>query len=33
MTRDDDGNVLSTEYGLCEYADSQGIHLQVQTPP
>ena len=32
MTRDDDGNVLSTEYGLCEYADSQGIHLQVRTP-
>lgn len=23
MTRDDDGNVLTTEYGLCEYTDSQ----------
>ena len=30
MTRDDDGNLLTTEYGLCEYTDSQGIHLQVR---
>jgi len=28
MTRDDDGNLLSTEYGFCEYLDSQGLHLQ-----
>ena len=28
MTRDDEGNLLTTEYGLCEYADSQGLHLQ-----
>eukprot|EP00960_Hanusia_phi_P012704 371536-Hanusia_phi.AAC.2 len=28
LTRDDDGNLLTTEYGLCEYSDSQALHLQ-----
>jgi hypothetical protein len=26
--RDESGNILETEYGLCEYADSQGLLLQ-----
>ena len=28
LTRDKNGNLLTTEYGLCEYADSQTLHLQ-----
>jgi len=28
LTRDEQGNLLTTEYGLCEYTDSQGLHLQ-----
>ena len=27
-TRDDDGNLLTTEYGLCEYKDSQTVTVQ-----
>eukprot|EP00735_Rhodelphis_limneticus_P011681 TRINITY_DN4814_c0_g1::TRINITY_DN4814_c0_g1_i1::g.991::m.991 TRINITY_DN4814_c0_g1::TRINITY_DN4814_c0_g1_i1::g.991 ORF type:complete len:493 (+),score=115.47,sp/Q43704/MCM31_MAIZE/61.64/0.0,MCM/PF00493.18/1.8e-88,MCM_N/PF14551.1/5.5e-20,Mg_chelatase/PF01078.16/1.4e+02,Mg_chelatase/PF01078.16/8.2e-07,AAA_5/PF07728.9/5.3e+02,AAA_5/PF07728.9/0.0069,AAA_3/PF07726.6/0.0042,Sigma54_activat/PF00158.21/0.013,AAA/PF00004.24/5.5e+03,AAA/PF00004.24/0.2 TRINITY_DN4814_c0_g1_i1:57-1481(+) len=30
-TRDDDGNVLITEYGLCEYKNHQVISLQERT--
>ena len=26
--RDESGNILETEYGLCEYTDSQGLVLQ-----
>ena len=26
--RDESGNILETEYGLCEYSDSQGLLLQ-----
>jgi len=27
-TKDSDGNLLETEYGLCEYMDCQTVHLQ-----
>ena len=28
-TKDDDGNILTTEYGLCVYKDHQVIVVQV----
>ena len=28
LTRDESGNLLTTEYGMCEYTDSQALHLQ-----
>lgn len=27
-TKDSEGNLLETEYGLCEYMDHQTVHLQ-----
>lgn len=28
-TKDDDGNFLTTEYGLCQYRDHQVVTVQV----